>query len=160
MPIVANIRTLDFSQLIKLSGIFISRPLFVLPTLKATAQTIKVCNQLFGSDHHKNNPENAFRHALWNYLICEKCMKYSKSQDKVISWAKKFTDLHEHFSPNLELEMAMDLHNNEIGRILFQNRDKTLNFIQELKELLSSAVRVEKLQEIQTAGFHLVCLDK
>ena len=44
-----------------------------------------------------------------------------KILSKVISWTKEITDWHEDFSPNLALARAMDLHNNYIGRELFQN---------------------------------------
>ncbi len=160
MAVVARIRNLDFKQFLKLSKIFITRPLFVLPTLKATSQTVKICNQLFGEDHHKNNRENAFRHAFWNYLICEKCMKFSNSGEKVISWSKKITDLHEQLSPNFELAEAMDLHNNYVGRILF--REKPENYaevIEILKLKMETAIFIESIAEIESADHNLVFID-
>lgn len=159
MAVVARIRNLDFKQFLKLSAVLITRPLFVLPTLKATSQTVKICNRLFGADHNKNNRENAFRHALWNYLICKKCMKFSNNKEKVIGWSKKITDLHEKLFPNFELAEAMDLHNNEIGRRLFKDRNKTVNFIWLLQEMMNTSVKIKNLQELQEANVNLVYLE-
>lgn len=156
MAIVARIRNLNFKQFLKLLKVLLTQPRFIFPTLIATGETLKYCNQFFGADHHKNNRENAFRHAFWNYLICEKCMKISNSTEEVISWSKNITDLHEKLFPNRELAEAMDLHNNEIGRRLFQNLDNSVNFISVLQEMMNKSVKIENLQEIQEAGLHLV----
>src|SRR5690606_15217651 len=102
-----------------LSTIFLKNPKFFIPTLKATLETIKFCDFKFGDQHHFDNPTNAFRHAYWNYLICEKCVKLAGSPTEVAQWAKKITDLHEKLSPNDILAREMDLHNNRVGREVF-----------------------------------------
>ena len=74
---------------------------------------------LFGSRHHKSNKANAFRHALWNVLICQKTLKKTNNREKSVIWTKKVTDLYEKVTQNEFLDQLMDLHNNEIGRTLF-----------------------------------------
>lgn len=37
-----------------------------------------ICDDLFDRSHHKSNKANAFRHALWNILICQKNQKQRK----------------------------------------------------------------------------------
>jgi len=52
-------------------------------------------------------------------LICKYAFKINKNVTKSTNWAKKITDLHEKLAPNEPLENAMDLHNNEVGRVYF-----------------------------------------
>lgn len=99
----------------------LKHPLLILPTLKATKQTFQVCNELFGNEHQKSNKANAFRHALWNVLICKKSMKSLKNKQKSVFWGQKVTDLYEKVTQNEPLDEAMDLHNNAIGRMCFLN---------------------------------------
>lgn len=70
--------------------------------------------------HHTNGKPNAFRHALWNILICKQIFRISKNQEKSLVWTKKITDLHEKIAPNEPLETAMDLQNNKAGRCYFR----------------------------------------
>lgn len=160
MAIVARIRNLDFKQFLKLSKVLLTQPLFIVPTLTATRQTVRICNRLFGADHHKNNPANAFRHAFWNYLICERCMRFSNSLEQVITWCKRITDLHEQLSPNFELAKAMDLHNNYIGRILFRKRPENYaEAIEILKLKMGTAIFIKSIAEIESADHNLVFIE-
>lgn len=88
---------------------------FIWPTIKATKQAVTIATCYFGGSHHKNTPANAFRHALWNFLIASKCSQWSKNETKIHNWAKKITGLHELLLPGNELADAMDLHNNAVG---------------------------------------------
>lgn len=72
-----------------------------------------------GSLHNTN--ADAFRHAVWNYFICEK---------EDCNWAKQWTDAHEEWPGNPPLEKQMDLHNNKLGRDIFSAR----RHIREVKE--------------------------
>tara|TARA_R110000772_G_scaffold51843_10_gene118983 strand:+ start:117 stop:485 length:369 start_codon:yes stop_codon:yes gene_type:complete len=78
-----------------------------------------LCDELFGQVHHKSNKENAFRHALWNNLICHKTLKKTQNKDKSIIWTEKVTSLYEKVTDNGKMEKAMDLHNNKVGLNLF-----------------------------------------
>src|SRR5690606_4734512 len=114
------IKTLNFKQLLSLTKIFIYHPLMLFPTLKATVICYRVSDTLYPEQHHLNTKANAFRHALWNALLIKEAIKWNRNLPKSVSWAKKITDWHEHFSPNKPLERMMDLHNNKIGRKLFE----------------------------------------
>ena len=99
--------------------LFIRHPFNLIPTFLATYQCVKISDQHYGTLHHKNNATNAFRHALWNFLIAKKCSSWRRNKRKAIRFAQKITDWHEEFSINEPLEKEMDLHNNRVGRNLF-----------------------------------------
>ncbi len=160
MAIVARIKRLDFRQLFVLSRTFLLHPLFIIPTYKATKKTIAIVNEKFENSHHSNDRSNAYRHALWNYLICEYCYKSKPSLQEVLLWSRKITDLHEKLSPNGKLEKKMDLHNNRIGRMLFEDNlpNGTPNFeILNLK--MKTAIFVTSPEEIDKAGDELVYIE-
>ena len=89
--------------------------------MRATKRTFEICNQHFGNLHHQNNAANAFRHTLWNILICKYSLKNTKNKQKSVFWAQKVGDLYEKATQNKPLDEAMDLHNNAVGRIYFLN---------------------------------------
>ncbi|NND61619.1 MAG: hypothetical protein HKN48_00335 [Flavobacteriaceae bacterium] len=114
--------------------------------MKATKETMKICNELYGSSHHRNNRANAFRHALWNYKISEKANEILKNDQKSTKWAKKVTFLYENVTKNDFLDQKMDIINNEFGRNLFltkkfKNRTELINFIQ------NSAKKAQKIDK-------------
>jgi hypothetical protein len=121
MNLWARIKQLHLGQLTKLSLLFLSRPLYIIPTISATKKTLLICDTLYKHTHHKSNKANAFRHALWNVLICRKVMKYAQNKQKSVFWAQKVSDLYEKVTQNEILDQEMDLHNNTTGRILFLN---------------------------------------
>lgn len=153
-----RIRKLSLSQLWKLSGLFLKHPLFILPTLRATKKTFTLCNEIFGNAHHKSNKANAFRHALWNSLICHETLKISKNEEKSVNWTQKVTDLYEKITQNEILDEAMDLHNNEIGRKIFlQNATQTeTEIINLLQKMAKNAQKVSKNEEITQCKDKLV----
>lgn len=155
------VKNLKFRELSSLSRIFLKNPRYFFPTLKATLETIRVCDFKFGDKHHFDNPTNAFRHAYWNYLICIKCFKASGTAVEVAAWAKKVTDLHEDLSPNELLAREMDLHNNRIGREIFLNNSQGIpGPVKFFKKLMAEAIRVDTLEQIKNAGSQLVYIEK
>jgi hypothetical protein len=157
-----RIQQLSIKQLFRLTFVMLGRPMLVYPTWKATKQTLTICNSLYGKAHHKNGIENAFRHALWNVLICQKTLKITKNKEKSVFWAKKVTHLHEKLAKNGELETAMDLHNNAMGRIQFlelleQNEAKMIDFIQ---KRLQNAKKVNEIKEIEIYTNELVYISE
>ncbi|TSE08728.1 MULTISPECIES: DUF6973 domain-containing protein [Aquimarina] len=156
------IRGLSIRQIFRLARILILQPLLIYPTLKATRQTIKVCDLLYQKKHHKNGKANAFRHGLWNLLICQRTFRVTKSREKSIIWAKKITDLHEKLAPNDPLETAMDLHNNEIGRAIFyamiDNSEEEM--IAVLKENTKNAKKIIEIDSILDHKKDLVYLSE
>ena len=70
------------------------------------------------------------------------------------------TDLYEKVTRNEQMDEAMDLHNNGVGRICFlnflsKNEAEMVNFIQKKAE---NAKKVENLVEIQKSENQLVYL--
>lgn len=149
------IRSLKFAQLKSIGILFFKRPLFVLPTIRATFISYNTTEKLFPKTHHLTGKANAFRHALWNMVICNECVKWKNDIDKAVTWAKITTDWHEEFSPNKALARAMDLHNNEVGRCLFldlyngQNKLKSNHLINYLQEKLNSSVKIKSEDDIK-----------
>ncbi len=101
--------------------------------------------------HHKATVANAFRHVLWNVLICHYSYKRTKNKQKSVFWAQKVSDLYEKVTQNGSLDKAMDLHNNAVGRINFLNLldkneeeivDSTLN-------MTRNAQKVSKNEEMK-----------
>lgn len=157
MNIAAQIKKLEFRQLFGLCKVFIGKPLLIFPTIAATKKTIEICDSNFGQGHHEDNPANAFRHALWNFLICERCYNKSKSAEKAMAWSKNITGLHEKLAPNKELARAMDLHNNQIGRKLFEEHlSEKMEIVPVLKEKMRGAIRIGSPQDVQKAKNQLV----
>lgn len=152
MNLWKSIKRLSIKQLIRLTIVLLQRPLQIRPTILATKQTMKICDALYGKAHQKNGKANAFRHALWNVLICQQSLKTTKNVAISVNWAKKITDLHEKMAPNAKLETAMDLHNNEIGRILFkdvlgQNQSEIVIFIQKRAENARKLTQVKDIED-------------
>ncbi len=128
-------------------------PLLLYPTLKATRRSMAICDLHYGDAHHKNGKANAFRHALWNILICDTTFRVTKSKKKSIDWAKRITDLHEKLAPNKPVATAMDLHNNEIGRKYFL----TTNIISEnevISFLKEETRKAKKISDVKTILNH------
>ncbi len=154
------LRSADFKQLPGLFWIACSHPLFIIPTLKATRETMKIAQQEYGNAHKGNTPANAFRHALWNVLIAKHCLKRKQNFKKVLLWTEKITAKHEKLAPNKTLERAMDLHNNQIGlmhcsELVSQDNREIIAF---LKNEAGRAKKVNQLAEIEKANKEMVYL--
>lgn len=151
MTIGSLIKRLNVRQLFKLIGLGLQKPLYIIPTFIATKKTLVICDSLYGREHHFHGKANAFRHCLWNVLICKRVLKVSGDATKSQYWAKKITDLHEKLAPNEPLEQAMDLHNNQLGRFYFKKlknatEDLTVAFLQ---EQMNNAKCIHKAEQIE-----------
>ncbi len=64
----------------------------------------------------------------------------------VSDWAKKVTDWHEEAFPNKELAKKMDLHNNAVGRFIFEtNSEKSEEeVISILQKMTLASVKIEE----------------
>lgn len=161
MSFLELVKGIRFRQLISLTKFALKHPFFMFATIKATSKTLKIVQEKFPDIHGKDNKANAFRHALWNYLIANNCLKFEKNKTAIISWTKKITDWHEDFSPNKALARAMDLHNNHIGRELFEcNEENTEEEIMnELELKLINAVQVLSVNELENNLKNLIFID-
>ena len=143
------LKRLRFKQLLGLAFLSLKHPLYIYPTLKATTESFYISKKHFSKTHSKNGRGNAYRHALWNAMICLECHKWQQKTDKVLVWAKVITDKHEELFPNKDLDKLMDLHNNRVGRELFMNNDfKSIDeIIAELKSKLMFAKKITTVEE-------------
>ncbi|MEW7289352.1 DUF6973 domain-containing protein [Aquimarina sp. 2304DJ70-9] len=162
MRVWSVLRRLSLRELLQLTGVMLQNPLFIIPTLKATKQTIRICNVIYEHTHHKHGKANAFRHALWNVLICQKTYYFTKNVEKSIIWSQKVTDLHEKLAPNEPLEKAMDLHNNKMGRSCFttlksSSEEEIITF---LKKGVQKAKKVTEIKDIWDHQNNLVYLSE
>jgi len=139
MTIWKILKQFNYNQLWQLFLLALKYPIYVYPTLKATVQGYQISKNEFPETHGKNGKGNAFRHALWNLLICYECYQWRKDKDRVTAWAKIITDKHEELSPNHPLDEAMDLHNNAYGRQLFEN-------LNNLKSKLTNEIIISRLK--------------
>lgn len=158
---IAVIKRVDFKNILKGVLIGLSRPHFILPTIKATKDCIAISTKNYGKLHHKNGPANAFRHAFWNYLIAKRCFKWQRNEEVALAWAKKVTDWHEDSFPNKALPKKMDLHNNEVGRSIFrQYPEKSENEIVELlKKMTLESIKIDgntTLSEFKNRMVHIL----
>ncbi len=155
------IKSLSWKQLIKLVYFALMRPIFFYCFVKATKQCIGMSTSYFGKTHHKNNKANAYRHALWNMLIAYRSTKAGKSLSKALDWAKTITDWHESAFANKDLEKAMDLHNNKMGRIWFEEiyrQNNALSTTDLHHKLMKELDLSEKVSTVNSSAFVLKTL--
>ena len=155
------IKGLNFKQLSSLFVQFLKHPLYMISTASATIETFRISQKEYPDIHGKLNKANAFRHALWNILIAKKCMKFSSDLDSVIQWTKRITDWHEEFSPNEKLAEVMDLHNNKIGRVLFEKYlvEDTKEYVSLLKKELENAKQILFVEDVEKFSNQLVYIE-
>ncbi len=139
-------------------GLTLSSPLAMFHTFKATRECLRICDSAFGKSHHLHNRANAVRHALWNLLILKRIAKKEDNSNRALKWTEKITSWHEEFAVNLELEKAMDLHNNKIGRNLFVTlRGKSAtDMLKHLQSLALNALQITAVDDIATQESRLV----
>jgi sialic acid synthase SpsE len=119
-----------------------------------------LCDELFGQTHHRSNKANAFRHALWNILICHKTLKRTQNKEKSIIWTEKVTNLYEKVTDNEKIEKAMDLHNNKVGLNLFlsvfdKKEEEIIVLLQEMMKTSRKVTNFEDLVKFNQALVHL-----
>lgn len=84
----------------------------------------------FGGQGGTDGHADAFRHAYWNAMLTQRFGE---------EWTREFTTAHERNPNSHPTPVAMDLHNNEVGRrIALKNPDASP---EELRALVEQAVR-------------------
>jgi hypothetical protein len=146
-----RIRQLNIAQLFRFAVLFLINPMLLVPTFRAIKRTLGVCNTLFGNEHNKSTRANAFRHALWNILICCYSIKKTKNKDLSSIWTEKVTK-------NDILEKSMDLQNNTVGRKLFLEflDYSEANIIILLQKKAKNAQKIVKMEVFQNSNSELV----
>ncbi len=152
---ISRIRFKSFWQLVMLC---VPNIMLLWPTYVATKTSMRLSTEHFGRKHRENGPANAFRHALWNYLIALKCTKWSKNEGRVLRWTKNITDWHEFAFPNRQLAKKMDLHNNEVGRNLFLEYSESSidHIVEKLQKMTEDSVYIEKEEALKSLKNQLV----
>ena len=155
------IKRVRFRQLKSVLVFLFKHPIFMVSTIIATFDVVRVSQKEFPNTHGFHNKANAFRHALWNIFIAKQCYLFSRKSHEVILWTKEFTDWHEDFSPNEALPRIMDLHNNCIGRELFLKTPKSTQnqWVILLKEQLEYAVQIVSVEDVENYPRQLVYLE-
>ena len=150
MNVFRQLASLNLSALWALTRLCLQKPWWVFPTLRATRECVAMCNLHYGTQHHRNTPANAFRHALWNYYIARACSRGRAKTEKVLWWTEQITNWHEDFSKNPPLARQMDLHNNRIGRVLFETKSdwEPEQIIEQLKTKTETSLKVSSLEEL------------
>jgi len=90
-------------------------------------------------------------------MLCKSYFKISKSVEKAIEQSKIITDLHEDLFPNSESARLMDLHNNKVGRTLF-NKDSEMDIVKRLELMMEEAKKLEPGLEVKNTDDYLVYL--
>ena len=86
------IKGVRFKQLKSVLLFFFKHPVFMISTVIATFNAVRVSQKEFPNTHGFHNKANAFRHALWNIFIAKECSRFSKNNYEIILWTKEFTD--------------------------------------------------------------------
>lgn len=132
-----TLKNLSVSFTWKMFSGLISKPLLLAPTIWATMESVLFAERYFHEPHGGRGVANAFRHAAWNLLIAKNCSVFT-TKEKAIEWAKFITDLHEECFPNEPFDHEMDLHNNRVGREIFDELSRQkLN----KKEMIAALVK-------------------
>ncbi|WP_417936043.1 DUF6973 domain-containing protein [Flagellimonas algicola] len=152
------LQRLDLKSIWLLVKLCLKYPLLVWPTLSATRECMAISTREFGKLHHKNGPANAFRHALWNFLIAQKSHKWNKNKLSVLKWTEKITDWHEHAFPNSDLAKKMDLHNNAMGRILFREQEShsAHHIVVMLKQMAAVSTKIDSNSDLDSLHNNLI----
>ncbi|NLN33552.1 MAG: hypothetical protein GX159_08155 [Flavobacteriaceae bacterium] len=158
-----TLRKLSVSFTWKMFRGLISRPLLLIPTVWATVESILFSEVNFQESHSGDGVANAFRHAAWNLLIAKNCSIFT-SNEKAVQWAKFITDLHEECFPNEAFDHEMDLHNNRIGREVFEklsiHKLSKKEMISELIDKSESAVGLTDEKEFSNHPNEMVYFEK
>ncbi len=146
----------------KLLKLCLAHILFVAPTIRATQKCMQVSTEHYQRKHYLNGRANAFRHALWTYLIAKYCTKWSKNPDDALLWTKNITDWHEFAFSNGALAQKMDFHNNGIGHTLFMNyeNESVLEVIEILMAKTKESLFIDLSTDLKSISNKLVHIEE
>ncbi len=126
----SNISILDGLCLIEEAGYGISNPIKFIKALyslyksEGVAETISL-NEYGSSMDANDTKRDAFRHMIWNAMLAQYYFTVTRKAPR-INFAKAFTDVWEESScriqTNTDAAKNMDLHNNHIGRSVWNNQ--------------------------------------
>ena len=82
-------------------------PIRLVGLVAISREAAREATRRFGSRGFYDGPPDAFRHTYWNARLTQRF-----GQD----WTRRFTTAHERLPSSDPVAVAMDLHNNEVGR--------------------------------------------
>lgn len=137
MNLWRSIQKIDWFHLLGFGFLLLKRPLLIYPIYKATQRTLSVSGKLYGKDHFKSGPANAFRHAFWNVSICSVIYRKTRRAEWAANYCEDIVNHYEKSTKNLPMDHSMDYHNNQIGRKLFldnldENEEKLIEILQKM----------------------------
>lgn len=158
MKLWNKIKRISFIKLVSFGFLLLKKPLLIIPIFKATKLALQTSQKLYGNAHNKNGKANAFRHAYWNFLICQKTLKFTKNKEKSANWTQKVVDFYEKVTKNDVFDTEMDFHNNAFGRNYFLSifEEKTEEIVNFFKKSAQNAKNVTKIEEIRNFKNELV----
>jgi hypothetical protein len=152
MNLWVRIKKLKVSSLLGFGWILIRNPLLIVPVYKVTHRTMQISNERYGKAHFYSGKANAFRHALWNYLLCKKVNGITNDPIGSASFAERLVNYYEKVTQNDIMDRTMDLHNNQFGRDIFlihlaENDQKMIDFIQMKANNAQKATRLDHFEQ-------------
>lgn len=162
MNLWRKLKRISFVKLIKFGFLLIQKPLLIFPILNATKMALKTSQKLYGNAHNRNGKANAFRHAYWNFIICQKTLKFTKNKQKSTIWTEKVVNYYEKVTKNAPLDTAMDFHNNAFGRNHFLTHiEQKMNEIEQFFQISAEkAQKITKIEEIEDFKNQLVYISE
>lgn len=133
----STLKRIHFISFLQLLLLLIFNPLKTYVIMKATLQTEKIVKKKFPKSHGSNKKGNAFKHILWNVFIVKNLTKINAKSPELFT--EKFTTLYEKTFVNAEKFSKMDLHNNQLGILIFkkikntqiiENENNIINYIE------------------------------
>lgn len=123
---------------------------------KEAAIATGIAAQEFPSLKGGNTKQDAYRHILWNALLCHNYRTVSSKSPK-LSFAKAVTDAYEECGDNDEDARQMDYHNNGIGRKLYTENTPYRTFLGFITGLKSPSLALlkRKTREVVDDAFFI-----
>lgn len=101
----------------------LKHPFSAMGVIKQKNLAVGYTKEYMKTEDSHNNKADAFRHAVWNIVMCKE--GWGKKDSK-ISWASDFATAYEKGGNYEKFESEMDLHNNRVGRDYYNaNSSKT-----------------------------------
>jgi hypothetical protein len=106
----------------------VTKPALASPIKKATEKANSLTESNYPESGKWRDKADAFRHAIWNVLICKYVGENKNKISDCTKIAEEFTTIHETGAEkpsymtdvDWELDKKMDLHNNRKGREIFE----------------------------------------
>ena len=73
-----TIKGVRFRQLKSVLVFLFKHTIFMISTINATFDVVRVSQKEFPNTHGFHNKANAFRHSLWNIFIAKQCALFSR----------------------------------------------------------------------------------